>query len=72
MSLVCAMLKRSTSLMVLVLSMQYAMAQPSGAKNNPAASLRRSSADTAGRQPLLAVLKALNQSKGIFFLYAEE
>lgn len=72
MSLVCAMLKRSTSLIVLVLSMQFAMAQQSGAKNNSAASLRRSSADTADRQPLLTVLKALNQSKGIFFLYAEE
>ena len=72
MSFVCAMLKRSTSLMVLVLSMQYAMAQQSGAKNNPSPSHRRSSADTAGREPLLTVLKALNQSKGIFFLYAEE
>lgn len=72
MSLVCAMLKRSASLTVLVLSMQCAMGQQPVAKNNRTLSPRHSAADTMGRQPLLVVLKALNQSKGVFFLYAEE
>lgn len=72
MRMLCAICRRSSCRMLLMVFIGLAMETPVSAQQGKKTGNSASFADTSGKQPLLQVLKTLNKERGIFFLYAEE